>query len=174
MKTHNKKPSPVSQGDFGDGPDTLLWNPTLGEVSLRRKTVRAFATDNTLLVVLFGVGSVVLGIAWATGGAATLLLAVGVIAVVFGVFAVAGEFSTSADEYRLAVWGRLQKRPGEFFYRTNDFADLNQLSQRILGFQDRYNATAAPFDWTYTRDDLNAFLRRLDLHDTPPTRTHAA
>jgi transposase len=56
----------------------------------------------------------------------------------------------------------------------NDFADLNQLSQRILGFQDRYNATAAPFDWTYTRDDLNAFLRRLDLHDTPPTRTHAA
>jgi transposase len=56
----------------------------------------------------------------------------------------------------------------------NDFADLDQLSQRILGFQDRYNATATPFDWTYTRDDLNAFLRRLDLHDTPPTRTHAA
>jgi hypothetical protein len=56
----------------------------------------------------------------------------------------------------------------------NDFADLDQLSQHILAFQDRYNATATPFDWTYTRDDLNAFLRRLDLHDTPPTRTHAA
>ena len=52
----------------------------------------------------------------------------------------------------------------------NDFADLDQLSQRILGFQDRYNATATPFDLTYTRDDLNAFLRRVDLHDIP----HAA
>ena len=53
----------------------------------------------------------------------------------------------------------------------NDFTDLNELSERIIGFQDRYNATATPFDWTYTRDDLNAFLRRLDLHDTRP---HAA
>ena len=52
----------------------------------------------------------------------------------------------------------------------NDFADLDQLSERILGFQDRYNTTATPFDWTYTRGDLNAFLHRLDLHDMP----HAA
>jgi hypothetical protein len=56
----------------------------------------------------------------------------------------------------------------------NDFADLDQLSERIIGFQDRYNMTATPFDWTYTRDDLNAFLHRLDLHDTPHTRAHAA
>ena len=56
----------------------------------------------------------------------------------------------------------------------NDFADLDQLSERIIGFQDRYNTTATPFDWTYSRDDLNAFLQRLDLHDTPHTRTHAA
>ena len=53
----------------------------------------------------------------------------------------------------------------------NDFADLDQLSERILGFQDRYNTTATPFDWTYTRDDLNAFLHRLDLNDA---HTHAA
>ena len=53
----------------------------------------------------------------------------------------------------------------------NDFADLDQLSERIIGFQDRYNTTATPFDWTYTRDDLNAFLNRLDLNDTHP---HAA
>ena len=53
----------------------------------------------------------------------------------------------------------------------NDFTDLDQLSERILSFQDRYNTTATPFDWTYTRNDLNSFLRRLDLHDTRP---HAA
>ena len=52
----------------------------------------------------------------------------------------------------------------------NDFANLHQLSERIIGFQNRYNTTATPFDWTYTRDDLNAFLLRLDLPDTP----HAA
>ena len=56
----------------------------------------------------------------------------------------------------------------------NDFTDLDELSERIIGFQDRYNATATPFDWTYTRDDLNAFLHRLDLHDTPHTPAHAA
>ncbi len=56
----------------------------------------------------------------------------------------------------------------------NDFADLDQLSERIIGFQDRYNTTATPFDWTYTRDDLNAFLRRLDLQNTPHTRPDAA
>lgn len=46
-----------------------------------------------------------------------------------------------------------------------DFADLDQLAERILAFQERYNATAAPFDWTYTRDDLNTFLHRLDIRD---------
>ncbi len=56
----------------------------------------------------------------------------------------------------------------------NDFADLDQLSERIIGFQDCYNTNAIPFDWTYTRDDLNAFLHRLDLHETPQTRAHAA
>lgn len=56
----------------------------------------------------------------------------------------------------------------------NDFDDLNQLAERILGFQDRYNTTATPFDWTYTRDDLNAFLRRLDLPDIPHTQAPAA
>jgi transposase len=53
----------------------------------------------------------------------------------------------------------------------NDFTDLDQLSERIIGFQGHYNTTAAPFDWTYTRDDLNAFLNRLDLNDA---HNHAA
>ena len=31
-----------------------------------------------------------------------------------------------------------------------DFTHLDHLAERILGFQDRYNDTATPFDWTYT------------------------
>lgn len=45
----------------------------------------------------------------------------------------------------------------------NDFTDLDHLAERIMGFQDRYNSTATPFDWTYTRNDLKALLQRLDL-----------
>jgi transposase len=43
-----------------------------------------------------------------------------------------------------------------------DFADLDHLAERVLAFQDRYNTTAKPFDWRYTRDDLNTFLHRID------------
>ena len=45
---------------------------------------------------------------------------------------------------------------------TGDFADLNDLAQRILAFQNRYNQNAEPFGWKYTRHDLNRYLDRLD------------
>ncbi|MBA3251421.1 MAG: IS630 family transposase [Geodermatophilaceae bacterium] len=56
----------------------------------------------------------------------------------------------------------------------NDFTDLKHLATRILAFQDRYNATADPFDWTYTPDDLNDFLKRLSDHDHQPDISRAA
>ena len=46
-----------------------------------------------------------------------------------------------------------------------DFADLHALAERILAFQNRYNTTASPFDWTYTTTDLNAYLNRLNDND---------
>lgn len=45
------------------------------------------------------------------------------------------------------------------------FADLDKLEQRLLAFQARYNATASPFDWRYTKHDLNAYLTRLAAHE---------
>lgn len=47
---------------------------------------------------------------------------------------------------------------------TGDFTDLDDLANRIITFQDRYNRTATPFNWTYTRDDLNTLLQRIDRH----------
>ena len=44
----------------------------------------------------------------------------------------------------------------------NDFVDLVEVTQRLLGFQRRYQQTAQPFDWRYTRSDLDQLLRRLD------------
>jgi hypothetical protein len=42
-----------------------------------------------------------------------------------------------------------------------DFADLGALEATLLAFQDRYEAAARPFEWTYTREDLNRLLARL-------------
>ena len=42
------------------------------------------------------------------------------------------------------------------------FADLDELAQRILGFQGEFRTSARPFHWTFTRADLNALLDRLD------------
>jgi transposase len=50
--------------------------------------------------------------------------------------------------------------------KPDNFRDLDHLAERVLGFQHRYNTTATPFDWNYTREDLNAFLTRLDEHET--------
>jgi len=44
----------------------------------------------------------------------------------------------------------------------NDFASLAAIEQRLLAFQRRYQQTAVPFDWRYTRTDLERLLRRLD------------
>jgi hypothetical protein len=48
-----------------------------------------------------------------------------------------------------------------------DFADLDALADRLLRFQDRYNQAAKPFDWRFTRADLNTLIRRLATHDQP-------
>jgi hypothetical protein len=44
----------------------------------------------------------------------------------------------------------------------NDFTDLAEVAQRLVGFQRRYQQTAMPLDWRFTRADLDRLLRRLD------------
>jgi transposase len=45
-----------------------------------------------------------------------------------------------------------------------DFADLDTLADRLVAFEPRYNAAATPFDWTFTRTDLDDLIRRIDAH----------
>ena len=47
----------------------------------------------------------------------------------------------------------------------NDFTDLAEVEARLLAFERRYQQTAAPFDWHFTRSDLDRLLRRLDDHE---------
>ncbi|WP_328618810.1 IS630 family transposase [Streptomyces sp. NBC_00354] len=48
--------------------------------------------------------------------------------------------------------------------RPNDFTDLTQVRNRLRAFEDRYNATAQPFQWRFTTSDLDDLLARLDRH----------
>ena len=43
----------------------------------------------------------------------------------------------------------------------NDFTSLRELEARLLAFQARYEQTAKPFQWTFTRADLVALLAKL-------------
>jgi DDE superfamily endonuclease len=47
----------------------------------------------------------------------------------------------------------------------NDFTDTEQIAERLAAFENRYNTTAEPFDWRFTRDDLTQMLERIAGHD---------
>jgi hypothetical protein len=44
----------------------------------------------------------------------------------------------------------------------NDFADLGTLEQQLLAFGRRYEQIAQPFEWKFTRADLDHVTQRLD------------
>ncbi|MEU9125748.1 IS630 family transposase [Streptomyces sp. NPDC048506] len=46
----------------------------------------------------------------------------------------------------------------------NDFTDLSKVRDRLRAFEDRYNATAQPFQSRFTTSDLDDLLTRLDRH----------
>jgi transposase len=60
----------------------------------------------------------------------------------------------------------------------NDFTNLAEVEQRLTSFEQRYNATAKPFRWKFTRNDLHDLLARISHHEqqqqTLPNLPHAA
>jgi hypothetical protein len=44
----------------------------------------------------------------------------------------------------------------------NDFGSLEELTDRLLAFQARYAGIARPFEWTFTRADLERVIERVD------------
>jgi transposase-like protein len=47
----------------------------------------------------------------------------------------------------------------------DDFDDLDHLAEQILAFEQHYNDQATPFDWRFSRADLNQLLARIHTHD---------
>ena len=60
----------------------------------------------------------------------------------------------------------------------NDFRDLSEVESRLLDFQQHYEQIATPFEWKFTKNDLNALLERIAAHDNvqlkhqPPRDEH--
>jgi hypothetical protein len=46
----------------------------------------------------------------------------------------------------------------------NDFTTLDQVRDRLTAFEQRYNATAQPFQWKFTTTDLDDLLARIERH----------
>ena len=56
--------------------------------------------------------------------------------------------------------------------QPNDFADLTNLGHAILDFERYYIEIAEPFEWRFTRTDLNRLLTRIASEQT--TAAHPA
>jgi len=58
--------------------------------------------------------------------------------------------------------------------QPNDFANLDALEQRLLAFGAHYEQIAKPFEWKFTRRDLDQLLKQLDDPAEQPLRLRAA
>ena len=58
--------------------------------------------------------------------------------------------------------------------QPNDFADLDAVEQALLGFGRRYEQIAKPFEWKFTRRDLNRVLDTIDQSTETPSNLKAA
>jgi hypothetical protein len=47
----------------------------------------------------------------------------------------------------------------------NDFHTLDEVKSRLHDFQQYYKQIATPFEWKFTKNDLNALLERIASHD---------
>jgi len=55
----------------------------------------------------------------------------------------------------------------------NDFSSLDAVRDRLLGFQRYYETIATPFQWTFTRSDLELLLHKIDFCPSLPRRQAA-
>ncbi|WP_410645332.1 hypothetical protein [Amycolatopsis sp. lyj-346] len=179
------KPDAVTVGDFADSPDIMLWNPAVTTNRWRRHIVRVFLARlfSTRCVAGLLAFTLVLG----TGAAETLggaLTIGGAIALVLSGLCDAGITASCLATDHHHQRGRrcpLERSPGEFFFRSDDFADLSAAAHHTAGLLidliGELHATAAR-DWIDPELPDRAHHAVWDvltrLTRTAPARRHAA
>ncbi|MFI5590103.1 hypothetical protein ACIA5G_34010 [Amycolatopsis sp. NPDC051758] len=132
-----EKPDPVAAGDFADGPDIMLWNPAITEKRWRHEVVRAFLLRSCSIRCVAGL----LTLATALGTdvtrtlAGALLIASGIALLLSGLCdaVITAACLTSDHQHPHGRRCRLERPPGEFFYRSDDFADLGDQAHQTAG-----------------------------------------
>src|SRR5438067_4102167 len=144
--------SPVSVGEFDDGPDLMIWNPHLSRAHRRREALRATLSARVVLCGISGIAFVVAGTVRETGFGAVLTIVVGALAFVSATLVALVNLAWFEIDHvhKRGQRCRLERKPGEFFYRTRDFADLgtttcNTVSEVVESL--RYLHTAPARVW---------------------------
>lgn len=52
----------------------------------------------------------------------------------------------------------------------NDFFSRSEVKERLFGFQERYQEVAEPFEWKFTRADLDRLCAKLSYNDEAEKR----
>jgi hypothetical protein len=61
--------------------------------------------------------------------------------------------------------------PGALFILVDEKVEDGPLAERLLAFGEHYRQIARPFEWTFTREDLDALLARIEHHEPQLTLT---
>ncbi|MFJ7213600.1 hypothetical protein [Amycolatopsis sp. NPDC098790] len=128
------KPNPVTEGAFADGQDVMLWNPAITAKHWRAELIRAFASCCRSIPLSVGVAVLALGPGIAKSVVGVLTVGVAgllVLSCLCGAVVTAGCVGTD-HRHRRGRKCRLERRPGEFFFRTRDFADLSPRVHRAV------------------------------------------
>lgn len=152
-----EKPDAVTVGDFADGPDIMLWNPTLTTKRWRRETLRAFLTRAVSIRCVTGLLAfvLVLGSDYADTFPGVLTIGGAIALVLSGLFDAVVTADCLASDHQHARGGRLERSPGEFFLRSHDFVDLGEAA---LGTAGRLLDLASELRDTAVRDWLDPEL----------------
>lgn len=118
-----EKPDLLTEGDFADGPDVMLWNPALAANHWRREAIRAFVSRCCTTPFVVGLVVLALGIRIAESIPGALMVG-GAGALVLSCLCDAATTVICLDIDHTHSRCRLERSPGEFFFRCRDFADL--------------------------------------------------
>ena len=55
----------------------------------------------------------------------------------------------------------------------NEFSDLSAIETALLAFESRYEEYARPFEWKFTKEDLERVLSKLSPSGFPPEQAAA-
>ncbi|MFJ7218928.1 hypothetical protein [Amycolatopsis sp. NPDC098790] len=130
-----ERPDAVTACDFDDGPDIMLWNPALTSKRWRRQCRRVFVAR--LFTTRGAVGLLALVLLLdlhATDNLAGALAVGGAIALLLSAFCDAGITAAClATDHHHGRRCRLERCPGEFFFRSDDFVDLGAAAHHAAG-----------------------------------------